>query len=299
MSVPKIVVVGSANTDLVVKVPRIPAPGETLLGGDLIRAAGGKGANQAVAAARLGADVTFIGCLGADDLGDAYRLHLEREGLDLRFLRRTDARPSGVALIFVGPDGENAIAVAPGANSALSVDDVSAAETAFQEADAILTQLEVPLDAVHRAIELGQRYGAKVILNPAPAPSAPLPESLLRKVDVLTPNQQEARAISGSNESLKETAQRLRRMGVGAVVTTVGAEGAWVLSEEGEMALPGRKVAAVDATGAGDCFSGALTVALSEGKSLEEAARWATVAASISVTRLGAQPSLPMRSEIV
>lgn len=296
---PKIVVVGSANTDLVVKVPSIPAPGETVLGGDLVRASGGKGANQAVAAARLGAEVTFIGCLGHDDLGDAYYAQLIKEGMDLRFLRRTVERPSGVALIFVGPDGENAIAVAPGANALLTAADVNAAEAAFREADAVLTQLEVPLDAVHQAVELGKRHGAKVILNPAPAPPEPLPTSLLQDIDVLTPNRQEARAIAGSGESPRDAADRLRGLGVGAVVMTLGAEGAWLLSDEGEAVIPGRKVAAVDATGAGDCFSGALTVALAEGKNLAEAVRWATVAASISVTRLGAQPSLPSRIELL
>jgi ribokinase len=148
-------------------------------------------------------------------------------------------------------------------------------------------------------VELGKRHGAKVILNPAPAPPEPLPTSLLQDIDVLTPNQQEARAIAGSGESPRDAADRLRGLGVGAVVMTLGAEGVWLLSDEGETAIPGRKVMAVDATGAGDCFSGALTVALAEGKHLEEAARWATVAASISVTRLGAQPSLPLRIELL
>ncbi|MBW3623210.1 MAG: ribokinase [Armatimonadetes bacterium] len=295
---PRIVVVGSANTDLIVKVPAIPAPGETVLGGDMARAPGGKGANQAVAAARLGAEVAFIGCLGTDDLGDAYLAHLEREGMDLRFLRRAEDRPSGVALIFVGPDGENAIAVAPGANAALTTADVDAAEDAFHGADTVLLQLEVPLAAVQRAAELGRRHGLRVILNPAPSPTTPLPEMLLSMTDVLTPNRHEAQALSGTAEAPASAAKRLRGAGVGAVVMTLGPEGAWLLSQEGERRVPGRRVPAVDATGAGDCFNGALAVALSEGRSLEEAVRWATVAASISVTRLGAQPSLPTRAEV-
>jgi ribokinase len=295
---PKIVVVGSANTDLIVKVPALPAPGETVLGGDLARAPGGKGANQAVAAARLGAEVAFVGCLGTDDLGDAYLSHLEAERMDLRFLRRTGDRPSGTALIFVGPDGENIIGVAPGANTALTAEDVSAAEAAFRDADAVLLQLEVPLPAVYRAVEQGTRHGCRVILNAAPAPERPLTPELLSFVDVLTPNQHEARVLAGSDESPRSAARRLLAAGPQAVVMTLGADGAWVLSGEGEATVPGRRVEAVDATGAGDCFSGALTVALSEGRSLEEAVRWAVVAASLSVKRLGAQPSLPTRNEV-
>lgn len=295
---PRIVVVGSANTDLIVKVPSIPAPGETVLGGDLARAPGGKGANQAVAAARLGAEVTFIGCLGEDDLGDAYLQHLRKEGMDLQFLRRTGTRPSGVALIFVGPDGENAIAVAPGANAALTAEEVGAAEAAFRGADAVLLQLEVPLPAVQRAAELGKRHGARVILNPAPSPGDALPQSLLSRVYLLTPNRHEARALAGAAEDPYGAARRLRDAGVAAIVMTLGADGAWLLSDKGEATVPGRPVPAVDATGAGDCFNGALAVALSEGKPLEEAVQWATVAASISVTRLGAQPSLPTRAEV-
>ncbi len=295
---PHIVVVGSANTDFIVPVPSLPGPGQTVLGGDLSRAPGGKGANQAVAARRLGADVTFIGCLGADDLGDAYHAGLVREGMDLRFLRRATDRPSGVALIFVSPQGENMIAVAPGANNALTPADVDAAEDAFREADVVLAQLEVPLPAVARAMELGRRYGAKVILNPAPVPSAPLPDEILLGVDILTPNEHEAVALAQGDEAPLAAAKRLRSLGVGTVVMTLGGEGAWFSAADEEASVFARAVNAMDATAAGDCFNGALAVALAEGKPLREAVEWATLAASISVTRMGAQPSLPTRAEV-
>jgi ribokinase len=235
--------------------------------------------------------------LGSDDFGNSYYRGLEGEGMDLRFLRRTEAQPSGVALIFVAPDGENVIAVAPGANDALTAEDVDAAEEAFRDADAVLLQLEVPLAAVRRAAEWGRRFGARVVLNPAPAPSEPLPTDLLALVDVLTPNEHEILALTGICDDPRAAIRGLREAGVGAVTMTLGADGALLVSGDGEAKIPGRKVEAVDATGAGDCFNGALTTALAEGLSLEDAARWATVAASISVTRMGAQPSLPMREE--
>jgi len=299
MSRPRIVVLGSANTDLVVRVPRIPAPGETVLGGDLIRAAGGKGANQAVAASRLGAYVTFIGCIGTDDFGNAYLSGLQAEGLDIRYLRRDPARPSGVALIFVGPGGENAIAVAPGANSAITPHQVREAEPAISEADCLVAQLEVPCDAVRCAAELCVHHRVRFILNPAPAPTQPLPNSLLSQTAVLVPNRHEASAIAGRAGPPDELAQALLAMGPGGVVMTLGPDGALVAEPDGGPTLiPGRHVRAVDATGAGDCFTAALAVALAEGRSLKDAAVFANAAAALSVTKIGAQPSLPTRAEL-
>ena len=295
---PTLVVVGSSNSDLTIQLPAIPAPGEAFPGGDVLRALGGKGANQAVAAARLGGKVTFVTCLGVDDLGNACLAGLQIEGMDLKYVKRDPDRPSGVALIFVDPSGQNAIGVAPGANNALTAADVAAAEDAFRSADVALVQLEVPIDAVLEAVRLGRIHNCRVILNPAPAPSGPLPPDLLERVDVLTPNQQEARALVGPGLDTGESARRLRALGVGAVVMTLGAQGSLVLDDSGETFVPGRPVTAIDATGAGDCFSGALAVALGEGMGLADAARWATVAASISVTRLGAMPSLPTRAEV-
>lgn len=292
-------VLGSANTDLVVCVPRIPAPGETVLGGDLIRAAGGKGANQAVAAVRLGAHVTFIGCIGTDDFGDAYLSGLEAEGLDIRYLRRDAARPSGVALIFVGPGGENAIAVAPGANSAVTPHQIREAEPAISEADCVVAQLEVPLDAVRCAAELCVHHRVPFILNPAPAPAQPLPDALLSQTAVLVPNRHEAAAIAGRSGTPEELAQSLLAMGPNGVVMTLGAEGALVAEPNcGTVQIPARRVQAVDATAAGDCFTAALAVALAEGRTLRDAAEFANAAAALSVTRMGAQPSLPTREEL-
>ncbi|MGQ9524438.1 MAG: ribokinase [Armatimonadota bacterium] len=295
----RIVVLGSANTDLIVRVPRIPAPGETVLGSDLVRAPGGKGANQAVAAARLGAQVTFIGCIGTDDLGDAYLANLKAEGLDLSYVRRDSQRPSGVALIFVSSDGENAIAVAPGANSAVHPHQVRDAEPAISEADCVVAQLEVPLEAVCCAAELCVHHNVPFVLNPAPAPRQALPASLLSQTAVLVPNIHEAAAIVGRNGPPKELAQALLSMGPASVAMTLGPNGALVAEPGSAPALvPGMRVRAVDATAAGDCFTAALAVALSEGQILRDAVAFANAAAALSVTKLGAQPSLPTRAEL-
>ncbi|MGC8833896.1 MAG: ribokinase [Armatimonadota bacterium] len=298
-----IVVLGSANTDFAVSVPQIPKPGQTVIGGDLVRAAGGKGANQAVAAARLGAEVVFIGCLGADDLGDAYIQNLEKEGIDTRFVHRIQGRPSGVALIFVGPGGENAIAVAPGANSCLTPEHVDEASSAIAEADCVVAQLEVPLDAVCRAAELARQYDVTFILNPAPAPNQPLPDALLRNTDLLIPNRHEAAAIAGSDCAPEELIVKLSSLGVRTVVMTLGPDGALAASQSDNsetqiFSVPGFKVPAVDATGAGDCFTGALAVAAAEKRALRDAVVFANAAAALSVTKMGAQPSLPTRREV-
>lgn len=297
MPAPRIVVVGSANTDLIVKVPRIPAPGQTVLGGNLVRACGGKGANQAVAAARLGAQVTFIGCVGTDDFGDAYMSQLQSESLDTRFVHRDDSRPSGVALIFVAPDGENSIAVAPGANLALAPPHVDAAREAFAAADVVLAQLEVPLDAVIRTAELAHELGVPFILNPAPV-SDPPPAELVSLASVLTPNRHEAAALVGRDAEPEQLAHALAEQGAQLVVITLGADGA-LFAHKGIVGhVPAFRVHAVDATGAGDCFSAALAVATAEGAAPAEAVRFANAAAALSATKLGAQPSMPTRAEV-
>lgn len=298
-----IVVLGSANTDFVVSVPQIPKPGQTVIGGDLVRAAGGKGANQAVAAARLGANVVFIGCLGADDLGDAYIQNLKKEGIDTRFVHQVQGRPSGVALIFVGPGGENAIAVAPGANSCLTPEHIDEASQAIAEADCVVAQLEIPLETVCRAAELAQRHNVTFILNPAPAPNQPLPKALLENTNLLIPNRHEAAAIAGFDGAPEELIVKLSSLGVEIVVMTLGADGALVASQSNSsetqiFSVPGFKVPAVDATGAGDCFTGALAVATAEKRKLRDAVLFANAAAALSVTKMGAQPSLPTRREV-
>ncbi len=298
MSSSSIIVLGSVNTDLVIRAPRIPAPGETVLGGEYFQAPGGKGANQAVAAARAARKaVTFVAAVGDDDFGRAAIENFSRENLDDRHILSIANQPSGVALIFVDHRGENAISVASGANLHLTPADVDALpEELFAAADVFLSCLESPVETVVRGLRRARAAGLVTILNPAPALSEIAVSEILSLVDVLTPNAGEAEMLSG-RESAADAAVYLRRLGCGSVVTTLGAGGCLV-SGETEVHIPGRRVTAVDTTAAGDAFNGALAVALSEGKPLPEAARWATVAASIAVTRAGAQPSLPGRVEI-
>lgn len=298
---PHIVVVGSANTDMVVKVSRLPGAGETVIGGEFVLAAGGKGANQAVACARAGARVSFVARVGADDFGEKTLHGLKREGVSTRYVLTDRESPSGVALIFVDEEGENAIAVAPGANMRLTPEDVEAARSAIAEADCLLLQLEVPLPTVERAVRLARDAGVLVLLNPAPAPTRPLPARLLKRVDVLTPNRAEAAALVGrrvkTSADARAAARRLRDLGPARVVITLGKDGA--LAHEGEpVHVPACPVKAVDAVAAGDAFSGALAVALSEGMPFLEACRFANAAGACAVTKLGAQPSMPTRREI-
>jgi len=300
MSNARIVVVGSTNVDMVVQCPRLPREGETVLGGRFTRVPGGKGANQAVAAARLGAGVTFVGRVGADPLGAETEELLAAEGMDLDYLTRDETEAHGVALILVDPQGENCIAVAPGANGRVSPADVERAEPAIAACDAVLLQLEVPLPAVQRAAELARRHGKRVVLNPAPYHE--VPESLLAAVDYLTPNETEAEMLLGGGAAglvgVAGAAEEILRRGVGCVIVTLGKEGVRVFLPGEQFHVPGRRVKAVDTTAAGDAFCGALAVALAEGAALREAVRFAVAAASISVTRLGAQSSLPRRDEV-
>ena len=297
---PHIVVVGSSNTDMIIRLDHIPRPGETILGGEFFTAAGGKGANQAVAAARAGGAVSFVARVGRDVFGDQAIEGFKRDGIRVDGVLRDAKRPSGVALIFVAKDGENSIAVASGANGALRPGDVGKARAAIRGARILLMQLETPLDTVAAAASLAQREGVRVILNPAPAQA--LPDSLLKKISLLTPNESEAEMLSGikvgSDVAAARAARKLRQHGVETVILTLGARGAFVASPEGEGLVPGFKVKAVDTTAAGDVFNGALAVSLGEGSSLWDAVRFANAAAALSVTRLGAQPSAPRRRDI-
>lgn len=289
---PKLVIVGSSNTDMVVCADRLPVSGETVLGEKFIMTAGGKGANQAVAAARLGADVTFVARLGRDMFGDKALAGFEAEGIHTDYIVRDADEVSGVALIVVDRRAENIIAVAPGANGRLSPADVRAAEAAIQNADCLLLQLEIPLATVHVAIELAHRYNVQVLLNPAPA--TVLPADVLRLVDVLTPNESEAAHLAGCSEYIAtEVLPRLQARGPSSVIVTLGSRGCDVLTDEQGQHVPSFPVEAVDTTGAGDCFNGALAVALARGLKLAEAARYANAAAALAVTRFGAQASMP------
>lgn len=308
----RIVVIGSSNTDMVVHVPRIPAAGETVLGGDLAIVPGGKGANQAVAAARLGAEVTFVGCVGQDSFGRNSLDGLKAQGIDVTHCKEVPETPSGVALIAVDNAGQNAIVVAPGANMRVTADLIDEAEPAVAQADIVLLQCEIPLPTVLHAAKIARARDRIVVLNPAPA--TVLPMELLRLASVLTPNETEARAVLGAVEPTDEeaTLRSLVNAGVKLVVLTLGARGALAgMSQAAEptlISVAPFNVRAVDATAAGDCFTAALACAIAEqcGSSLEDldtealrsALRFASAAAALSVTRRGAQPSLPYRSEV-
>jgi ribokinase len=295
-----IVVVGSTNTDMVIKTSNLPLPGETILGGDFFMNPGGKGANQAVAAARLGGKVTLVAKTGEDIFGRLAKTLFNSELLNTEYLFSDKESPSGIAMITVDNHAENCIVVAPGANARLVREDIDKAAPAILNADIVLMQLEIPLDTVIYTTEIAFKAGKKVILNPAPAQA--LPDSLLEMVYLITPNETEASLLTGiqvTDQSSAETAARvLLEKGVDVVVVTLGSKGALLVTSDICDLIPGYHVNAVDTTAAGDCFNGALAVALSEGARLQKAIGFANRAASISVTRMGAQASAPYRNEV-
>jgi ribokinase len=296
----KIVVVGSSNMDLVVRSPRIPVPGETILGGDFLMVPGGKGANQAVAVARLGAHAVFVARLGDDVFGRKSLDNFRSIGVDVRHVTLTANAPSGVALITVDAAGNNAIVVAPGANAKLSPEDVYRAQSDICSAGAVVAQLEVPLATVQCVAELAYHAGVPFILNPAPARK--LAPKLLAMTAVLTPNETEAQILTGIEvvdaDSAGTAADLLLKTGVKAVIVTMGAKGC-LLAEGGTRELiRAEKVKVVDTTAAGDAFTGSLAVGFGQGHSLRHAAIFATRAAALSVTKMGAQPSMPTMQEV-
>jgi ribokinase len=295
-----IYVIGSSNTDMVIKTERLPIPGETIMGGSFMMNAGGKGTNQAVAAARLGGHVTFVGCVGDDSFGHATIEQLTKEGIQTEFVQVDIQQPSGVALINVDANGENSIVVAPGANASLLPDRLEEFFNQLQRPAIVLVQLEIPIITVECIIQQCAVKSIPVILNPAPA--RPIRDDLLPYLYAITPNESEAELLTGipvndTNSAIK-AAQILHRKGVSKVIITRGKNGAYWSDGKSTGKVPSPIVHAVDTTAAGDCFNGAVAVALSESFSLPEAVAFACKAASLSVTRMGAQPSLPTRKEL-
>jgi ribokinase len=295
-----VAVVGSLNMDLVTHTERIPAPGETVLGGDLATIPGGKGANQAVAAARLGADVAMIGALGNDGFADQLRRSLKADQIDDAHVMTADTA-TGVALIVVDANGQNSIVVASGANMQVTPSVVEAAADTIGRADVLLLQLEIPLESVQRAAEIARAQGTTVILNPAPA--RPLPSELLAQVDILVPNESETATLTNlpvnSEEELAAAAQTLRAGGGGTVILTLGERGVLLADEHGVERFQAFAVdRVVDTTAAGDAFLGGLATAIADGKRIAEAVPWGCASGALAVTKAGAQTSLPARSDV-
>jgi ribokinase len=296
---PKIVVVGSANTDFVLQVEELPSKGQTVLGDQFTIVRGGKGANQAVAAARLGAEVTFVARLGMDSFGNEAVHAYRQDGISTDFIVQDPDMYSGVALIVVNRKGENTVSVGPNANSRLSPKDVFAAEAAIQKADCLLVQLEIPLETVQAALDIGHRHHVRTILNPAPARK--LPREVLKLVDTLTPNETEAAILAGQDPSSVQT-DSLRQLasilGIPNLVVTLGSKGACIIQNGQTNYVSPYVITPVDTTASGDAFNGALAVALARDESFPQAVRFANAAGAITATRLGAQPSLPTREEL-
>jgi ribokinase len=297
----KIVVVGSSNTDLVIRVSEIPRPGETLLGGEFNTFPGGKGANQAVAAARAGGDVVFVAAVGDDAYGSEAIKNYKLDNINTENIKVCKGVPSGIAMITISEKGENAITVASGANARLTPSDLEEAGEPFQEAEYLLIQLETPLDTVQRAVELCSELHTRVILNPAPA--AQLSNDILKHVSIITPNETEAERLTGilvnDEPSAAKASDVLHKKGIETVIITLGSSGAYLSDRDSGIRkiVPGFRVKAVDTTAAGDVFNGQLAVSLAEGEKLEKAVIRAHAAAALSVQKLGAQHSIPLREE--
>ena len=295
----KLTVLGSINADHVISVPHFAKPGETLIGYGYHINYGGKGANQAVAAARLGAQVSFIGCIGDDDIGREMKRAFEKDGIDTQAIVSVSGETTGIAMIQVADSGENSIVISAGANAALNESLVEAFSRQIIEADYLLMQLETPLNAIIKAAKLAKQQGTRVVLNPAPA--QPLPDELLAYVDIIAPNETEAELLTGvtvtDEKSAVESARVFHAKGIPTVLITLGSKGVYVSEQGNGRIIAGFRVEAKDTTAAGDTFNGGLITALLEHKAMAEAIRFAHAAAAISVTRKGAQPSIPSRAE--
>lgn len=295
----KIIVIGSSNTDMVIRSERLPRPGESVIGGDFMMVGGGKGANQAVAAAKMGHSVIFAAALGNDIFGDAAVNGYKNYGVDTSYIVRK-SKPSGIALILVDGSGQNVISVALGANNELTIDDVMPALEQIESGDIVLLQLEIPMSTVVACVDVASSKGAKVVLNPAPATI--VDDNTLSKLYLITPNETEAQTLTGIEVvdmvSAENAAKKLYSKGVKRVVITMGSRGSYLYDNGEGVFIPAHKVSAVDATAAGDVYNGALCAAIAEDMNLYDALKFATKASAISVTRAGAQPSVPTRDEV-
>ncbi|QHD94057.1 ribokinase [Proteus vulgaris] len=301
MEAKKLVILGSVNADHILNVAHFPLPGETISGNQFQMVFGGKGANQAVAAGRCGANISFLACLGNDDIGKKAKAQLMTDNIDIKSIELIDDVATGVALIFVNQQGENVIGIHAGANGRLDTSYVQRHGNIIKEADALLMQLESPLDSVLKAAEIAKQENVQVILNPAPAQA--LPDELLSLVDIITPNETETEYLTGikviDDESAQQAADVLHHKGIKTVLITLGSRGVWVSEKNNKGCIvPAFKVKAVDTIAAGDTFNGALITALLEGQSMMLAIKFAHAAAAIAVTRAGAQPSVPWRHEV-
>lgn len=298
MNKPKLVVIGSLNMDIVIETERYPQVGETLLGDRVRFIPGGKGANQAVAAARLGAETAMIGALGDDAFGEVLLRSLQDDGVDVTGVKRVAGVATGVASIYVA-EGDNSIVVVPGANYRMEPADIDRNEDKLRQADIVLLQLEIPVETVVYAARKAKSLGKMVVLNPAPA--QPLPEELFGFIDYLTPNRTELSRYTGMDaegEALESAMRRMKEMGAAHVVTTLGADGSAYLTDDGGLrTLTGYKVPVVDTTGAGDCYNAGLALSIAAGRSLEEAVDYASVVSALAVTKFGAQAGMPTEDE--
>lgn len=297
----RITVIGSINTDMVVRSPEIPKPGQTLMGHSFITTGGGKGANQAVAAARLGGKVNLIARIGADAFGEISLENFKKEKINTAHVYTDQNAPSGIAIIVVDDKGENVIVVAPGANALLNEDDIQKAEDSIKNADIVLLQLEIPMSTVAEGIKLAKKYKRTVMLNPAPASA--IPGDILQHVDIITPNQTEAMTLTGITINDMTSAQQacdiLHGKGISTVIITMGEQGAYLSSGNDKQMVAGYNAGkAIDTVAAGDTFCGGLAIAIAEGKSLYEAIQFANAAAALSVTKAGAQASIPNRDDV-
>lgn len=295
-----ILVIGSANIDMVIKTDNFPDPGETIIGGSFFQSQGGKGANQAVAAARLGGNVNFVARVGNDDFGVQAVNEYKKDQICTDYIKVDNEKHTGVALISVNGEGENKIIVAPGANIGFTAEDIHEIENLILEAEIVLVQLEIPIETIGHILKIAQKSNTKVILNPAPAQN--LPEWYYKDLFLITPNKTEVEQLTNlsidGNDSMLEAANKLKSFGVKNIIITLGSEGAYLLTENFSGLIPATKVKAIDTTGAGDVFNGALAAALTNGKDWESSVRFASDAAAISVTKIGAQDSAPNLQEV-